>query len=257
MVSICSMRRFFIEPEKFATDMPIITGADAAHISQVLRYKIGDIIGLFDGRGGEYEAEIIALDSENVRVAILQRFTAEKESVVEITVAQGILKEKKMDVVVRQLSEIGAMRWVPFRAKRSVAVPNAVRIAARKTRWEKIAVEAAKQCGRNRVMTIEPADTFDQMLERYANCDHRVVFWEKATRSVQYLQTAASHRPGARVIIILGPEGGFDPAEIQTAQAKGFDTFGLGPRILRAETAAIAACTLVQYIFGDMGQQSA
>ena len=251
------MRRFFISPEKTATDMSIITGSDAAHITQVLRYKIGDIIVLFDGKGTEYKAKILKLAPGEVQLSIIHRYTHNKEPFIHITVAQAFLKEKKMDVVVRQLSEIGVAHWVPFQAKRSVTVLNAKRLAVRKSRWEKIAVEAAKQCGRNRVMSIEPAASFSQVLNRYVEFDQRIIFWEKETKSLKALQPEENIRSGSKVAIILGPEGGFDSQEVKAALAKGFTTVGLGPRILRAETATIVACSLVQFIFGDMGQQSA
>lgn len=248
------MRRFFISPEKIATDVPMITGSDAGHIVQVLRYKIGDIIGLFDGCGNEYEAKIITLSKNQVGLSITRHLTVKAESAVDITVAQGFLKEKKMDVVVRQLSELGAACWIPFRAGRSVAVPDGKRLFTRKTRWEKIAVEAAKQCGRSRIMSVAPADSFERLIDDYSKFDHRIIFWEESRQSLQTLQHRQRSRPGTRIIIILGPEGGFEPDEIKTARAKGFETFSLGPRILRAETAAVVACSLVQYIFGDIGQ---
>jgi 16S rRNA (uracil1498-N3)-methyltransferase len=251
------VRRFFISPEKITTDMPIITGSDAVHIAKVLRHKIGDIIMLFDGRGAEYKAKILNLAHDQIQLAIIQRFISDKEPFIHITVAQAFLKEKKMDSVVRQLSEIGATHWVPFQAKRSIPVLNAKRLAVRKSRWEKIAVEAAKQCGRNRVMSIEPAASLPQVLDRYIEFDQRIIFWEKETKSLNTLQPKEKIHPGYKIAILLGPEGGFDSREIKTALSKGFTSVGLGPRILRSETAAIAACSLIQFIFGDMGQQSA
>lgn len=252
------MRRFFISPEKIAIDVPVITGPDAAHIIQVLRYKAGDIIGLFDGKGGEYEAEILAVSPGQVKVSIIRRRTGRKDPSVHITVAQGYLKEKKMDTVVRQLSEIGAMCWMPFKAKRSVVNLDSKRLAARKQRWEKIAIEAAKQCGRNRVMSIEPANSYTDLLNRSSQCDQRIVFWENASQSLKNLVAVSDSSLSAvtQVIILLGPEGGFDLHEVRMAKENGFIIAGLGPRILRAETAAIVACTLTQYIFGDLNQQS-
>ncbi len=237
--------------------MPVITGNDAAHIVQVLRHKVGDFIALFDGHGNEYEAEIMTLSPGRVQVSILRQIAAEGEAPIQIIVAQGFLKEKKMDLVVRQLSEIGAAHWIPFPAGRSVAVPNKKRILHRKERWEKIAVESAKQCGRNRVLTIDPTPSFEQLLNKCSDCEIRILFYEKEPRCFDAALVETNIRQGSKIAIILGPEGGFDPQEIQTARDNGFVTAGLGPRILRAETAPIVACTLVQYIFGDLCQQSA
>lgn len=248
------MRRFFISPENTATNMPVITGADAIHITQVLRYKIGEIIGLFDGRGGEYEARIMALKPGQVHLSILRRAVADRMTPVHITVAQGFLKEKKMDTVVRQLSETGAAEWVPFKAEHSVVALDTNRLAARKARWEKIAIEAAKQCGRNHVISIAPAASFSELLDRYADFDRRIIFWEKESRPLIGALSEKERLSGIRIVIVLGPEGGFATREIDVALARGFETAGLGPRILRAETAAIVACALAQYIFGDMGK---
>ena len=247
------MRRFYISPENIATDMPVITGTDAVHITQVLRYKMGDIITLFDGIGTEYKAKILQLSSGRVQVAILHHRITDKEPVIYITIAQGFLKEKKMDTVVRQLSEIGVSHWIPFQGSRSVVRLNARRLHARRERWEKIAIEAAKQCGRNQLMSIEPVVSFSQVLDRYAEFDQGIIFWEKEPKGLKKVLPKANIHPGSKIVILLGPEGGFDPAEIQAAKEKGFVTAGLGPRILRAETAAVVAGTLVQYIFGDMG----
>jgi 16S rRNA (uracil1498-N3)-methyltransferase len=247
------MRRFYISPENITKEMPILTGSDAVHIAQVLRYKTGDIITLFDGSGTEYKAKILQLSPNRVQVSILHHRIADKELPIYITIAQGFLKEKKMDRVVRQLSEIGVSQWIPFQAIRSVVRLNAKRLDLRKERWEKIAVEAAKQCGRNRLMSIEPVASFSQVLDRYTEFHQGLIFWEKETNGLKKVPPKANIQPGSRIIILLGPEGGFDPTEIQAAKEKGFVTAGLGPRILRAETAAVAAGALIQFIFGDMG----
>ncbi len=233
--------------------MPRIVGSDAAHIIQVLRYGVGDLIALFDGLGGEYEAEILAVAPGQVQVSIIRQTLSHRDSKVPITVAQGYLKERKMDRVVRQLSEIGAMSWMPFPAQRSVVNLTPKRIAARKQRWEKIALEAAKQCGRNQIMAIEPASSYVELLDRAVDCAQRIVFWEKAPIALKDLLQGAIPAAQTGIMIILGPEGGFDPQEVQIAKGQGFVTAGLGPRILRAETAAVVACALVQYIFGDLG----
>ena len=247
------MRRFYLSPENITKDIPVITGSDAVHIAQVLRYKRGDIITLFDGIGTEYKAKILELSPSRVQVSILHRRIIDKEPSIHITIAQGFLKEKKMDTVVRQLSEIGVCRWVPFQGSRSVVRLNAKRLDIRRERWEKIAIEAAKQCGRNQLMSIEPVVSFSQVLDRYAKFDQRIIFWEKETSGLKKVLSKANFQSGSKIVILLGPEGGFAPQEIQDAKDKGFVTAGLGPRILRAETAAVVACALVQFIFGDMG----
>jgi len=222
------MRYFFIEQSELSGTAAVITGSDARHIKTVLRLKPGDKIGIFDGRGFEYRAEIIALSPERIKVSITNRFPSTAESPVQIIVAQAFLKEKKMDGLVRQLTELGVTKWIPFFAERSVSRPAKKQISARTQRWKKIAREALKQCKRGRIMEIGETVSFEEVLNLGESCDLKVVFWE----------------------------GGFTSREIESARDRGFVTAALGPRILRTETATIAASVLLQYVFGDMSQKN-
>jgi 16S rRNA (uracil1498-N3)-methyltransferase len=247
------MRRFYLAREEIAKDMPAIGGDDARHIVQVLRLSAGDIIGLFDGSGVECEARIVSTANRRVTVSVIRRSCPSSESPVKITVVQGLLKDKKMDGLIRQLSEMGATRFLPLRARRSVPVPDIQRLSGRITRWEKIAIEAAKQCGRSRILQITEPLSLDEVLALCSQDDLKLVFWEKERQPLGRIALDPA-RSIQKLIILLGPEGGWDPAEVEQARACGFVTIGMGPRILRAETAAVAACALVQYVFGDMGQ---
>jgi 16S rRNA (uracil1498-N3)-methyltransferase len=246
------MRRFYIPKEEIAKVVPSIGGDDASHIARVLRLTPGDTIGLFDGSGLEYEARIVSVARSRVDVSVIRRFAPTSESSVKITVAQGLLKDKKTDALIRQLSEMGVARWIPWRAKRSVPIPDSKRLNSRLQRWEKIAIEAVKQCGRHRILQIGEPVELGEILALSMDCEVKLVFWEKERRPLSRL-AADPVRGIEKIILLLGPEGGFEPAEIEQARAVGFATVGLGPRVLRAETAAVAACALVQYIFGDMG----
>ncbi|MEJ2656669.1 MAG: 16S rRNA (uracil(1498)-N(3))-methyltransferase [Desulfobacterales bacterium] len=246
------MRYFFIHSVKPTDSIFSITGSDAKHIRTVLRLKPGDKIGLFDGRGFEYEAEIIDLSPGKVNASIIRSFPSTAESPVQITVAQGFLKERKMDGIVRQLCELGITKWMPFIAERSVPMPDEKKLLTRKKRWNKIVQEAVKQCRRGCVMTIGEAASFSQVLNLAKDCDFKIAFWEEESRPVQSIKPEGRIRS---VFVLIGPEGGFTREEIEKAKDHGFVTAGLGPRILRAETAAVAACALLQYLFGDMGQK--
>ncbi|MGD2030273.1 MAG: RsmE family RNA methyltransferase, partial [Desulfobacterales bacterium] len=158
------MRYFFIEPSRMSGPTSIITGSDARHIKTVLRLKPGDKIGLFDGKGMEYRAEIIAFSPQSITVSITDRFPSTSESHVQIILAQGFLKEKKMDGLVRQLSELGATKWIPFFAERSVSRPDKKQISARTQRWKKIAKESLKQCKRGRIIEIGDTVSFEEVL---------------------------------------------------------------------------------------------
>ena len=246
-----TLRRFYIAPEMIHAAHPEITGSDAGHICRVLRLSAGDAVELFDGTGNGYRARIVSASPRRVRFRIEETFALLSESSVHITLAQGILKDRKMDDLIRQLTELGIDCWVPFYAARSVPVPGKKGLGTRLKRWEKIALEAVKQCRRGRVPHITPADDFDAMLAMSAASDLKILFWEGAPQAFDIPGTTPP--TPEKIMVVIGPEGGFDPGEVQRAKAHGFLTTGLGPRILRAETATLAACTLVQYRFGDMG----
>ena len=247
------MRYFFIEKSEHENSILSIAGPDARHIKTVLRMKPGDNIGLFDGNGFEYEAKIMDLSPGRVQVSIISRLPSTAESPLKIIVAQAFLKEKKMDGLVRQLSELGIVKWIPFIAERSVPRPDKKQLLARMKRWEKISKEALKQCRRGCIMELGETVSFEEMLNLGQFCDLKVAFWENE------LQPVHANLPGSgeqidTVFALIGPEGGFTQKEIEKAGDRGFITVGLGPRILRAETATVAACVLLQYLFGDMSQ---
>lgn len=242
------MRRFFIHPDQLETPAPRITGADVKHIRKVLRHVPGDTILLIDGTGYEYRARIEEFTSDAVTVSVLDSRHAATDSAVEMAVAQGFLKDKKMDALVRHLTELGMTRWIPMVSSRSVARPDNKRMTERMKRWEAIAVEAMKQSGMSRLPVLYPVQGFADVLAMAGDFDTRIIFWEQATAPLVDSQTG----PVSKILVLLGPEGGLTTDEASDAQAAGFTAASLGPRILRAETAALAACTIVQYIFGDL-----
>ena len=141
----------------------------------------------------------------------------------------------------------------PFISDRSVARPEGGRAQARQERWRRIAVEALKQCRRGDVMQIDDVVGFDRLLEHAPAHELRIVFWEKSGEPLTAQRFSGGPAGPASVLIVLGPEGGFAEEEVRAAVAAGFISASIGPRILRAETAAVAACAIVQYVFGDLG----
>ena len=160
-----------------------------------------------------------------------------------------------MDGLVRQLSELGITQWLPFFAQRSVPRLNQKDFSARLKRWQKIAKEALKQCKRGRVLEIRDPVSFESMLAQSRNCDLKIAFWEEESVPLKELPMQ-SKQEIKTIFALLGPEGGFTVQEIETARENGFIIAGLGPRILKAETATVAACALLQYLYGDMGKKS-
>ena len=246
------MRRFFIEPDTADNPVVSITGSEARHIKNVLRLKAGDTVRLFDGTGVEYEAAIVHLTAGRAELSIITKDTAAAESPIELAIAQGYLKEKKMDSLIRQLCELGMSRWMPFISQRSVPRPDNKRLDARMQRWQKIARESLKQCRRSVLPKISAPLSFDEVLEFGRSCDLKILFWEQETGDLDRKTLTDSMNPVKQALIVLGPEGGFADQEIEKARELGFTISGLGPRILRAETATIAACTLIQFLFGDL-----
>jgi 16S rRNA (uracil1498-N3)-methyltransferase len=247
------MKRFYTPIPPAEGEHAVISGSDAGHIRRVLRLVPGKKIVLFDGEGFDYDAEIVEIFHDRVSVAIVKKYASRPESQARITVAQALLKGKKMDTLIRQMTELGVTRWVPFMAERSVPHPDGKRRADRVARWQTIVKEALKQSRRGEFTQVHPLVSFGEMLALAQSDTVKLVFWENAVESLEVVVN--KYRKDSRKIwIVLGPEGGFSKNEIKTAQAHGFEAVGLGSRILRAETAALAACVLMQYIFGDLGK---
>ncbi len=248
------MRRFFIEKTDLIGSQAIISGPDAHHIKTVLRLKTGHAIVIIDGTGMEYTARITGFPSGTVAVQVLEKNICETKSHVKITVAIGMLKDKKMDELVRRLTELGVSCWAPFFAARSVPRPDPRRLAARTVRWKKIAVEALKQCNRNHMPEIMEPVAFKDTLSLARGSDLKIIFWENQAPETVSSGPAFADQSCRKIFAMLGPEGGFTHKEIESARSCGFISASLGPRILRAETAALAAAVMMQFIFGDMGK---
>ena len=248
------MRRFFLDREKILSDRPTLTGPDVKHIRTVLRLKPGDDVFLFDGKGLEYRARITASIPKGITLSILERFTSISESPVEITIGQALLKAGKMDRMVRQVTELGIYALVPLLAERSVSRPEPKRWTEKKQRWQSIAREALKQCGRSQTPRLGPPASFKELVGTSQAYDLRIIF-HHGTSGLEYKRWI---RPVVfenvrKVLALIGPEGGFTPDEVKLALKCAFVRASLGPRILKADTAAVVACAILQYAFGDVG----
>jgi 16S rRNA (uracil1498-N3)-methyltransferase len=247
------MRYFYIEPDALRKAPVALKGSQLRHIKNVLRLKPGSRICLVDGEGFEYMAVIRRFLADRVELEITDKQPGKKESPVHISVAQALLKEKKMDRLLRHLCELGMARWIPFICERSIPFPGKKRSSTRLERWNKIVQESVKQCQRTMLPKIFETKTFEDLLAFGRIYDLKIVFFENENTSLKALMPAVGQPPPKNILLILGPEGGFTDGEIDRARGAGYMIAGLGPRILRAETAGIAACALVQYLFGDMG----
>jgi len=245
------MRYFFVESKSLKKRFCAIAGSEVRHIKNVLRLKPGDRIRVFDGEGFEYDASIHRFFDDRVEIKIERKFPGPRESPVQIGVAQALLKEKKMDRLLRHLCELGVTQWIPFISERSVPRPDQKRLSARAQRWNRIVQESCKQCRRSKLPEIIETLNFEEVLGYGSSYNLQIVFYENESATLKSMMPPAA--APRSILLILGPEGGFSDQEIENARSAGCAVAGLGSRILRAETAAIAACTLAQFLYGDMG----
>ena len=243
------MQKFIIQKIDTIQSKAMIHGQDAKHISKVLRLNKGDRIEVTNGEGTDFTAIITFISPGSIELDIIDEYDSLTESSIDITLCSGMLKDKKMDLVIKHVTQLGIKNWIPFFCERSIPTPDVKRIEKRINRWEIIAGESLKQCRRSRLPQISKPLSFNKLLNLSASYDLKIAFWEKAT---QRLDTLKKNPSLLKIIILIGPEGGFSETEMRMAKEKGFLSYSLGPRILRAETASISSCTLVQHILGDI-----
>jgi 16S rRNA (uracil1498-N3)-methyltransferase len=245
------MPRFYIPNPHIQDGLLKIEGGEVKHIRKVLRLKAGDEILVFDGSGKEFEGTIVEEGRSSVMVKVQGIFSSEGDSSLEVTLAQSLLKGEKMDYLIQKATELGVKEIIPFFSSRSVPLLEKSRRPNRHHRWEKIAVEASKQCGRGVVPKIESLQDYSGML-RAASTDHlRLILWEGDGIKLKEVLERSGEK--TKIFFVIGPEGGFSPDEVDKAKRAGFVAVTLGKRILRAETASLCLLSILQYEWGDMG----
>jgi len=228
-----------------------IEGDEVRHIRKVLRLKRGDEIVVFDGSGKEYEGTIVEEGPSSVVIMIQNIFSSETESQLEITLAQSLLKGDKMDYLIQKATELGVKEIIPFFSSRSVPLIEKSRRLKRYHRWERIAVEASKQCGRGVVLKIEPLQDYSEILRTASPDSLRLILWER--EGVRLKEALERSEEKTKIFFIIGPEGGLSEEEVDEAKRNGFTRVNLGRRILRSETASLCLVSILQYEWGDMG----
>ncbi len=211
---------------------------------------------MFDGRGGEYEARLDRLRKDGALIAVGAHHAIERESPLAVTLAQGISRGERMDLVVQKATELGVRRIVPLITERSVVRLDARQADAKLRHWRAVAIAACEQCGRNQVPEIAAPTTLAALLPHAAPPPGTM---QHAAPHVTRLVLSPRGRLGVRdldvqdgLTLLVGPEGGLSDAEVEAALAGGFQAVQLGPRILRTETAALAALAALQHRFGDL-----
>lgn len=241
------MRRFFIDPAAIQGQGATLTGADAHHLHKVLRLTTGDHVELFDGRGMVYQARIDGLDPGLVKLTLLAASDTPPDRLA-IHLGQAMLKGKKMDLVVQKCTELGVRSLLPYTSQHTkTPAPGTEKIA----RWQRIIQESCKQCNQPWPPVCRPAQTFTELLASATGFELRLICWEQPGAPA-LSGIVGQLAPPRSILVLVGPEGGFSPEEVAAALQAGFLPIGLGRRILRAETAAIAVIALLQYIFNDL-----
>ncbi len=242
--------QFFITREQISNGEIYIHGTDAAHIHTVLRMKSGDPIEVLDGEGSRYQVSLTRVDRKGVEGRIVSTEPYEAESPVEIHLGLPLLKGARLDDTVRKATELGVSTLSPLATERCVARGIESRWDEKVRRWEKIAAEACKQCGRTKIPEIKK-----QLQSAAAFCENnrgrtlKLVFWEgEKSFRLKNLEKKTTDA----IACFTGPEGGLTLGEIESARRFGFQTVTLGPRRLRAETAPTAVLSILQNLYGDL-----
>ena len=231
--------RFFVDPPLAASDSLTLPERAARH-AQVLRLQPGDAVTLFDGTGGQWSAQIAAMERHGVQVRLLEHSQHEVETPVAVTLALAMPANDRMDALVEKATELGALAIVPLHTERSVLRLTDERARRRQAHWQAIAVAACEQCGRNRVPVIHPVQALGAWLAGLSSMDTGNARWLLGWRAaLAWSETTA--RPVTAVTLLSGPEGGFGDAEEDLARLRGFVSLSLGARVLRADTAPLAA----------------
>ena len=230
------------------TGAPAVLAGDAAnHIGRVLRLRPGDPLLLFDGHGGEYSAKVNEIQGAKVIVQVGEHRAIERESKLHITLLQGIARGDRMDTIVQKATELGVARLVPVMTERSVVKLSSHNAHRKHAHWLAIAIAASEQCGRNRLVELTQPQTVADAISRECAPDSQCLMLEPDAASTLL---AAAERVKS-LTLLIGPEGGLSSLESETATRAGFTPGRLGPRILRTETASLAAIAALQAIAGD------
>jgi 16S rRNA (uracil1498-N3)-methyltransferase len=256
------MQRYFVPPEQLEGNLARLTGDDAHHLMKVMRAEPGEEIIISNGLDREVLARVSDIGKGLVEAEVVRELPMDKEAAVEVWIAQSLPKGDKLETVIQKCTELGADRFIPFLSKRTVVQYDDKKEAKRVERWSKIAKEAAEQAHRNRVPAVETPVSWKRLLELVKETDLALFCYELESgltlreRLAEQLSSPAVDGRRPRILVLVGPEGGFTEQEALEAEAAGCRSISLGKRILRTETAAMAALACIMYESGEMGGKS-
>ena len=239
---------YFTEPKNVFENDLVIEGKEAHHLIRVMRKKIGDTIWVVDGQGGAYEVEITDKEKK-IHGKILNKRRRIGEPVSFLTLAQGVLKGEKFELLIQKATEIGVSRIIPVLSEKTIVNPG----KNKKTRWMNIAKSAMKQCGRSIIPEITQPLPLSKVLSQGLDCRLRfIAYAHKESKPLQHYFNSANNVSNKKALIVVGPEGGFTEKEVNLAYEQGFEKISLGPRRLRAETAGIVFTSLILSQLGEL-----
>jgi 16S rRNA (uracil1498-N3)-methyltransferase len=235
------------QPASLTTDQIVELDAQAAaHLTRVLRLKTGDDLVVFNGEGGEYQATVESAERRSVSIRIGKFVVRSVESPLELILVQGVSRGERMDFAVQKAVELGVSRIVPVLTERTVVNIKGERQQRRRDHWQSVANSACEQCGRTIVPEVSPVLSLQDWFNT-SNEGTRFVLHHRAESGM-----IGSLNPQGPISLLVGPEGGLSSSEIELAVSVGYFPLSLGPRILRTESAAVAALSVMQWVWGDL-----
>ncbi|TFE31658.1 16S rRNA (uracil(1498)-N(3))-methyltransferase [Cohnella luojiensis] len=253
------MQRYFVPEAQMGQLSVMLEGEDARHVAAVMRSKPGDRFIACDGNGRDVLAKIVSVEKDKIQAEIIEELVSQAEMAWKVTVAQSLPKGDKLEIVIQKGTEAGATVFQPFLSQRTVVQYDERKEAKRIDRWRKIAKEAAEQSHRSVIPQINTVASWKSLIKMFAEFDLVLFCYEEEGRTGVGLRDVLSnmistHTTAApRVMIVIGPEGGFTPQEADEAAVSGAKLIGLGKRILRTETAALYALACLAYESGELG----
>lgn len=245
------MYRFFVEQPQIGEETITITGEDVNHIKNVLRMKVGETILVSDGEDREYICKISDFSNDEVQAKIQDINGETRELPTEVTLFQALPKGDKMETIIQKMVELGACEIAPVSTKRCIVKLDAKKAESKVRRWNAIAESAAKQSKRGIIPKVLMPVSFAQALDRARNMDMVLIPYEEAENMSVTREVFSEIKPGMKIGIFIGPEGGFAKSEVEEAKKIGARAITLGRRILRTETAGMATMSVLMYLMEE------
>ena len=245
------MHHFFVTPQQVKEGMIYIEGSDVNHIKNVLRMKIGEELHISDGNNKKYLCEIESVSSDSICVLIKEEVVSDTELPSKIYLFQGLPKSDKMELIVQKAVELGVYEIIPVATKRAVVKLDDKKAAKKVERWNSISESAAKQAGRSIIPEVTEVLSYEQALKKAKELDIVLVPYELAEGMEESREIIRSIKKGQSVGIFIGPEGGFEQAEVAQAMEAGAKPVTLGKRILRTETAGLTILSILMFELED------